>query len=154
MSFYVITFTMSLFSPDATLTVDNVTTLMELVTADGMMVVWWRLDVPVSLVAMIMGNLSTPKEKTRAFVDLYFNCHPNVSWYKIGEALYYYGEMAAAREAKPFYYQNGNHHCLYWDKSIYILCDMPLSCFHNVDAGFKCIFCDKSILPSWPTTRK
>ena len=110
---YNVIFTVAIiFSPDATLSVDNVTTVMELVTADRMMEVWGRLGVTESLVARTMGSLSTPKEKTRACVDLYLNCHPNPSWKSIGRELYWCSEMAAAREAKPFYYQNGKHHCL------------------------------------------
>ena len=110
----VVIFTMGIiFSPDATLTVDNLTAVMALVTADRMMEVWRRLDVPESLVAMATGNLSTPKEKTRACVDLYLHCHPDPqSWKDIAGILYCYEEMAAAREAKPFYHQNGNHHSL------------------------------------------
>ena len=110
----VVIFTMGItFSPDATLTVDNLTAVMELVTADRMMEVWEVLGVPESLVAMATGNLSIPKEKTRACVDIYLHCHPNPqSWKHIARALYYYDEMAAAREAKPFYHQNGNHHSL------------------------------------------
>ena len=93
---------------DASLTVDNVTKVMEMVTADRIMEVWGELGVPESLVKMISGNLSTTKEKTRACVDLYLNCYPHVpSWEDIISGLYYCDEMAAAREAKPFHHQNG-----------------------------------------------
>ena len=101
-----------IFSPDATLTVDNVTTVMELVTADRMMEVWGRLGVHKSLVEMATRNLLTPKKKTRACVDLYLNCHPNTSWKNIATGLYRCEEMAAAKEAKTFYHQNGKHHSL------------------------------------------
>ena len=84
---------------------------MELVTADKITRVWKELGVPESLVAMITGNLSTPKEKTRVCVDLYLNCHHYVSWRGIASTLYFCAEVAAAREAKAFYHQNGNHHC-------------------------------------------
>ena len=94
---------------DDSLTVDNVTKVMEMVTADRIMEVWGRLDVPESLVKMITGNLSTTKEKARACVDLYLNCSPDEpSWKDITLALYDRGEVAAAREAKPFHHQNGN----------------------------------------------
>ena len=93
---------------DDSLTVDNVTKVMEMVTTDRIMKVWERLDVPESLVKMITRNLSTTKEKTRACVDLYLNCSPyKPSWIKITSALYGCDEMAAAREAKTFYHQNG-----------------------------------------------
>ena len=92
---------------DDSLTVDNVTKVMEMVTADRIMEVWEELCVPESLVKMITGNLSTTKEKTRACVDLYLNCSPydtdKPSWKAIASALHLCGEVAAAREAKPFY---------------------------------------------------
>ena len=92
---------------DDSLTVDNLTKVMEMVTADKIIEVWGRLDFPESLVTMITGNLSTTKEKTQACVDLYLNCHPDPSWKAITSRLYLHGEMAAAREAKPFHHQNG-----------------------------------------------
>ena len=92
---------------DDSLTVDNVTKVMEMVTADKIMEVWGWLGVPESLVKMITGNLSTTKEKTRTCVDLYLNCYPKPSWKDIASDLYECGEMAAAREAKPFHHQNG-----------------------------------------------
>ena len=94
---------------DASLTVDNVTKVMEMVPADKIMDVWEELDVRESLVKMKTENLSTTKEKTRACVDLYLNCYPGErpSWEHITEILYYFEEVAAAREAKPFYHQNG-----------------------------------------------
>ena len=92
---------------DASLTVDNVTKVMEMVPADRIMEVWKKLGVPESLVKMKTENLSTTKEKTRACVDLYLNCYYEPSWKHITEALYWCEEVAAAREAKPFYDQNG-----------------------------------------------
>ena len=93
---------------DGSLTVDNVTKVMEMVPADRMTEVWELLGVPESLVEMISGNLSTTKEKTRACVDFFLNCYPyDPSWRDITSALYLYEEMAAARETKPFHHQNG-----------------------------------------------
>ena len=82
---------------------------MEMVPADRVMKVWGKLNVPESLVEMISKQFSTTKEKTRGCVDLYLNCYPNdkLSWRDITGALYIYGEMAAAREAKSFYHQYG-----------------------------------------------
>ena len=92
---------------DDSLTVDNVTKVMEMVTADRIMKVWDWLDVPESLVKMITRNLSTTKEKTRACVDLYLNCSPEPTWEDITLGLYQCGELAAAKEAKSFLQQNG-----------------------------------------------
>ena len=97
---------------DASLTVDNVTKVMEMVLADRIMEVWEDLGVPESLLKMKTENLSTTKEKTRACVDLYLNSYYEPSWKHITETLYRCEEMAAAREAKPFYDQNGELHCV------------------------------------------
>ena len=88
---------------DASLTVDNVSKVMELVSsADKIMEVWERLGVPET---MISGKT---KEETRACVDLVLNCRPReASWMEITEALYDGDEMTAARAAKLFYPQNG-----------------------------------------------
>ena len=97
---------------DASLTVDNVTKVMEMVTADRIMKVWETLGVPESLVKMISGNLSRIKAKTRACMNIYLNYHPNASWVDINIGLYHCEETAAAKEAKPFHHQNGKWHCL------------------------------------------
>ena len=99
--------TLILFADDS-LTVDNLTKVMEMGNADKIIEMWKELD--QSLVKMITRNLSTTKEKIRACVDLYLNCHPHdiqPSWKGIASALYEHGEMAAAREAKSFLQQNG-----------------------------------------------
>ena len=93
---------------DASLTVENLIKVMELVSADRFMDVWRRLHVPESVVTMISGHLSTTKEKTPLLVDNYLNCHPDVaSWERITRALYDCHEMTAARQAKVFCPQNG-----------------------------------------------
>ena len=88
---------------DASLTVDNVSKVMELVSsADKIMEVLKELDVPETMIS------GTTKEETRACVDLYLNCHPReASWMEITRILYNFNEMTAARAAKLFYPQNG-----------------------------------------------
>lgn len=101
----------SCFNPFAviSLTVDNVTKVMELVAADKIMLIWERLNIPESLVKYVTKTFSTMKEQIRACVDLYVNCFPDEpSWITIASGLYSCDEMVAAREAKPFYYHNGN----------------------------------------------
>ena len=100
---------------DDSLTVDNLTKVMEMGNAYKIMEMWKYLDeslvkmhVPKSLMKMITGNPSTTKEEIRECVDLYLNCSPyEPSWKDIASALYDRGEMAAAREAKTFLQQNG-----------------------------------------------
>ena len=93
---------------DDSLTVDNVTKVMEMGNADKILEMWKESG--ESLVKMVTRNLSTTKEKIRACVDLYLNCCPDdiqPSWEDIASGLYDRGEMAAAREAKSFLQQNG-----------------------------------------------
>ena len=95
---------------DDSLTVDNVTKVMEMGNADKILEIWKESDELESLVKMITGNFSTTKEKIRACVDLYLNCCRDdiqPSWEDIASVLYEHGEMAAAREAKSFLQQNG-----------------------------------------------
>ena len=89
---------------DTSLTADNVGKVMELVAADNMTKIWGKVE---PLVEMIGGQLLTTKEKTEVCVDLYVNCSVSPSWRYITDALYYCGEMAAARKAKSFYHQYG-----------------------------------------------
>ena len=88
---------------DASLTVDNVSKVMELVSsADKIMVVWMVLGVPETMIS------GATREETRACVDHYLNCRPDVaSWMEITGALYDHNEMTAARAAKLLYPQNG-----------------------------------------------
>ena len=90
---------------DASLTVDNVTKVIEMVTADRIMKVWERLGVLGSLVKEIENSLT--KEKIRACVELYLNYSHEPSWKAIISVLYILKELAAAREAKSFHHQNG-----------------------------------------------
>ena len=92
---------------DDSLTVDNVTKVMELVLDKRIMLIWKELKVPESLVQMRAGNVSTTNEKRGVYVELYLNYHPEPSWVNIAGALYGYQDMAAAAEAKKFYHKNG-----------------------------------------------
>ena len=106
---------------DKSLTVDSVTKVMEMVPADRLAEAWEQLGVPKVLVEIMSEKFSTTKDKTRACVDLYL-CNPDrePSWGDISCALYKYGEMAAAREAKSFldHDQNGEqcHLCIKSEK--------------------------------------
>lgn len=96
---------------DASLTIDNINKVMEMVPADGIMNVWRWLIIGISdsMVKMLNQKFSTKMEKNLAqtCTDLYFNHYPQPSWRRIVSTLYSCEEMAAAREAKPFYFQTG-----------------------------------------------
>ena len=98
-----------LFADDS-LTVDYVTKVMEMVTDNKIKEVWDCLGVPDSLLKIITGNLLTEKQKTQACVALYLNYCPDmyrISWKVIAYTLYFFDEMAAAKEARTFLHKEG-----------------------------------------------
>ena len=112
-------------SPDPTLTVENVTDVMEKVTEDKRRKVWgavlkygkyWRgqrgPDLPRPLLITspltdpeilkeIYSSHSSEKERTHACSDVYVNCHPE-SWEYLTSLLYKQDEMTAVDQARPF----------------------------------------------------
>ena len=90
----------SLF-PDPTLTVDDVTKVMDKIEGDKWEVML-ELGVPVSLLEEIKRRYSTDSEKSRACADYYVHVHPDASWRDLTEALYAVEEFTAARESKSF----------------------------------------------------
>ena len=62
---------------------------------------YW-LVTPSSYLDEVYLKYSTAKEKTHALADIYVNSRPDSSWQHLVQTLYDEGEMAAAKEAKPF----------------------------------------------------
>ena len=90
----------SLF-PDPTLTVDDVTKVMDKIEGDK----WWvmrRLGLPRSLWEEIERRYCTDSEKSRAYADYYVHVHPDASWRQLTEILIIEEEYTAARESKSF----------------------------------------------------
>ena len=90
--------------PDPTMTVDNVTQILnetpgdkweEVMSAGG-------LDIPRPLRAEIQGRYSTDSEKNHACADYYVNCHPEAEREHLTARLYLVKEFALARESKSF----------------------------------------------------
>ena len=90
----------SLF-PDPTLTVDDVTKVMDKIEG-GKWKVMWELDMPGSLWEEIERRYSTDSEKSRACADCYVHVHPDASWHHLTKTLYEEKEFAAARQSKSF----------------------------------------------------
>ena len=86
----------SLF-PDPTLTVDDVTKVMDKIEGDVMR---W-LGIPESLWEEIARRYSTDSEKSRAYADYYVLVHPDASWHHLTKTLHW-KEFTAARESKSF----------------------------------------------------
>ena len=113
---------MAQISPDPTLTVENVTDVMEKVTEVKRRKVWgavfsyeknWQGQSrmgPVTLhlrqqrldPEIIYSSHSSEKEKTHACSDVYVNCRPESSWEHLTSLLYEKDEMTAVDQARPF----------------------------------------------------
>ena len=90
------------FSPDPTLTVENVASVMEKVAVDKRRQLWERVLRMLKIVDEIYSSHSSEKEKTHACSDVYVNCHPESSWEHLTSLLYEEDEMAAVDQARPF----------------------------------------------------
>ena len=93
----------TLFPPD-TLTVDNVTQILNKIPGDK----WEKvmggggIDIPWPLREEIQRRYSTDVEKNHACADYYVNCHPKAGWRDLTVSLYIDKEIALARESKSF----------------------------------------------------
>ena len=99
---------------EPTLTVDNLVGIMEKMTSDNerRKEVWrkvlkWEFYAPNSCLDEVYTKYTTEKEQTNVLADVYINSRPDSSWHHLIKTLYEEGEVAAAKEAKPFLQQNG-----------------------------------------------
>ena len=97
---------MSSLSPDPTLTVENVTRVMEKITVDKRRGVW-EFVLGKGAVEEIYSNHSSEEEKLHSCSDVYVAYKPDSSWKELVQWLYNWGGMAAAKEAKAFLQQRG-----------------------------------------------
>ena len=91
--------------PDPTMTVDNVTQILNKIPADeweGVMGGRGGLDIPRPLLKEMQWRYSTDTEKNHACADYYVNCHPEAEWEHLTIQLYFYSTFAAAKESKSF----------------------------------------------------
>ena len=93
---------------------DGLVGVMEKVTSDEERrrkvwekVLWWDHTTPSSYLDEVYTKYTTDKEKTHALADVYVNSRPESSWQHLVQTLYAKGELAAAKEAKPFLQHNG-----------------------------------------------
>ena len=119
---------MAQISPDPTLTVENVTDVMDKVIEDKRREVWGTVlryekrvlsqrgprrrrrlamtDLDESfdpeILIEIYSSHSSEKEKTHACSDVYVNCRPESSWEHLTSLLYEEDEMTAVDQARPF----------------------------------------------------
>ena len=67
----------------------------------------WEEVLGEDAVGEIYSSHSSEEEKLCSCADTYTTCKPDSSWEDLVQRLYYYDEMAAAKEAKTFLQQNG-----------------------------------------------
>ena len=67
----------------------------------------WEWVLGESAVAKIYSSHSSEEERLHSCANTYATCKPDSSWEDLVQELYYYGEMAAAKEAKTFLQQKG-----------------------------------------------
>ena len=93
----------ALFPPDPTLTVDNVSRVMEKVEPKERRPLLKEMMTD-SIVDEIQssGKYPTALEVEAAAVDIYVNCDPWVSWEEIARSLYRHHQVAAVEEVRSY----------------------------------------------------
>ena len=104
--------------PDPTMTVDNVTQILNKIPKNK----WKRvmgeemirgrlvgLSVPWSLREEIQRRYSTDTEKNHACADYYVNYHPEDGWERLTRTLYFLSAFTAAKESKSFLSTGKSH---------------------------------------------
>ena len=93
----------TLFPPDPTLTVDNVSHVMEKVEPK------WRQPLLKEMMTDYIfdeiqssGKYPTASEVEAAAVDIYVNCHPYSSWEHLAKSLYRHHQVAAVEEVRSY----------------------------------------------------
>ena len=82
------------------MTVDNVTQILNKISAGKWERVMDGLGIPWALLEEIKRRCSTDTEKNHACADYYVNCHPDAEWRHLTERLYAREEFPLARESK------------------------------------------------------
>ena len=93
---------------EPTLTVENVSGVMESVAVERRKKVWSKWDiVPDQQLEEIYQKYSTEEQRIHACTDIYVNCCPDSSWTHLHQRLYCENEMTAAKKAKTFIPRTG-----------------------------------------------
>ena len=89
----------TLFPPDPTLTVDNVSHIMEKVEPKVKRQVWMGACTGMEMVKMSEVYISGKEDKC---ADLYVNCNPYSSWELLAGSLYHHHQVAAVEEVRSY----------------------------------------------------
>ena len=89
----------TLFPPDPTLTVDNVSHIMEKVKGELRPQVWEDLS---PAIGRIIKAEKYSSEREHEYVDLYVNCKSTSSWEYLASLLYHHHQVAAVEEVRSY----------------------------------------------------
>jgi hypothetical protein len=89
----------TLFPPDPTLTVDNVSRVMEKVKPKVKMKIW-NDELEHGLVEALSRKKFSFKEEECA--DIYVNCYHSASWERLARSLYRHHQVAAIEEVRSY----------------------------------------------------
>ena len=87
---------------DPTLTVDNVTRVINKIERDKAEVLKTPFGIIPTFVIDEIQKYSTDAEKNKAYADYFVTVWPSASWYYLTFVLYLNSEFSAARESKSF----------------------------------------------------
>ena len=90
----------TLFPLDPTLTVDNVSHIMEKVEPNVKMQMWVDVCATPMEKKKMEELCMTGKEDECA--DLYVNCNPSSSWKRLSTSLYHHHQVAAVEEVRSY----------------------------------------------------
>ena len=104
----------TLFPPDPTLTVDNISRVMEKVEPKVKMLVWNDALEHVTI-QVLSGEAFSFKEEECA--DIYVNCCHSASWKHLAQSLYRHHQVAVVEEVRSYLPPRGQPHF-----GLYIIC--------------------------------
>ena len=103
----------TLFPPDPTLTVDNVSHIMEKVEPKERQRVLKDIIITTSVFDAIQNSkkYSTALEVEAAAVDIYVKCFPFSSWEHVARSLYLHQQVAAVEKVRSYLPPRGEPSC-------------------------------------------
>ena len=119
----------TLFPPDPTLTVDNVSRVMEKVEPKERQPLLKEMVLnPIFNEIESSGKYPTASEVEAAAVDVYVNCHPSPSWERLARSLYLHHQVAAVEEVRTYLPPRGEPGC-----GVYELCDNVITSVKTIE---------------------
>ena len=114
----------TLFPPDPTFTVDNVSLIMKKVEPKQIQQVLEDVIEDSIVVDGIKRKSHNDLEREAVYVDVYVNCDPSSSWERLARKLYRHQQVAAVEEVKSYLPPRGEP----------CLCSACIYCTGNVNS--------------------